>query len=133
MYDCFTNTIKLLDFGYSQSTIYSYENKTYDRIQDVYCGSVNYVSPEIIYNFPFDGKKADIWALGILLYIMLVGYFPFDGETIEECFIDILKNELTFPSYISTESKLLIKLMLNSNPSKRPCISSIINNSWFNQ
>lgn len=82
--------LKLIDFGLSKMT----KDKTY-----TICGTIEYLAPEIILNKGY-GKSVDWWALGILLYEMLVGAPPFlDGNSIN-LYTKILKGKIKFPEDI---------------------------------
>ena len=52
----------------------------------MYCGTPSYMAPEIVSKRPYDGRAADIWALGVLLYKLLTGKFPFFGKGFFELF-----------------------------------------------
>ena len=60
--------IKIIDFGFS----------AHSRVMlTTYCGTPAYMSPELVKKQPYVGAKADIWALGVMLYVMVVGVLPF--------------------------------------------------------
>lgn len=63
-----SNNIKIIDFGFSGST---------DRLLNSFCGTAPYMAPEIVSHKLYDGKLTDIWAIGVILYLMLHGHFPF--------------------------------------------------------
>lgn len=71
--------IKLIDFGFSISI------KDKGRL-NLFCGTPSYMPPEIVSKVAYYGKPADVWALGILLYKMVAGYFPFKGRNDRELF-----------------------------------------------
>jgi len=64
---------KIIDFGFSKVIIEGEEIKEY-------CGTPSYCSPQLILKNNYKGKESDIWALGIILYRMLTGAFPFSGD-----------------------------------------------------
>ena len=66
-----SRAIKVIDFGFS--VIVS------SQMLKVFCGTPSYMSPEIVRKKDYDGKPVDMWALGVLLYVMLTGTFPFRG------------------------------------------------------
>merc|ERR1712137_658646 len=74
------------DFGFAAETV-QYDHLTGEKINLLlrnFAGSIHFVSPEIITHQPYDGRKSDIWSIGILLYAFLVGKFPFDAEENEK-------------------------------------------------
>jgi len=79
---------------------------------------VDYISPEILLYQPY-GKSVDWWAYGVLLYEMLVGQPPFDGEDEEELFIAIMEHSVSYPKFLSRESKDICKALLQKNPNDR--------------
>eukprot|EP00704_Kipferlia_bialata_P015432 g15432.t1 len=68
------------------------------------CGSPHYVAPEIISKKPYDGRKADVWSLGIVLFFMLTGKRPFEGRTFESLFHKIRHQEAMFPTFLHQEA-----------------------------
>eukprot|EP01135_Chromosphaera_perkinsii_P009936 Nk52_evm29s1967 gene=Nk52_evmTU29s1967 len=98
----------------------------YDRV----CGPA-YLSPEMLGAGPYSGKAADVWALGIVFYTLLVGRYPFSGETPEELFVKIAESPVVFPPGVSSEAKNLIRLMLCKCPEKRPTVDDILSHNWF--
>ncbi len=68
-----TRMVKLIDFGFSVLTT------TPNQRLKVFCGTPSYMAPEITRKMDYEGKPVDIWALGVLLYVMLTGTFPFRG------------------------------------------------------
>ena len=77
-------------------------------------------------------KKHDIWLLGVLLFELIHGYFPYKGKTIEEKQRSILNgNQRKFASFISDEAQELISAILSQNPEKRPSIKEILESRWI--
>lgn len=68
------DTVKLIDFGLSRSTS--------QVVTDKVAGTPFYIAPEIIDWKPY-GSKADMWSIGVLLYVLLSGYMPFEAETVD--------------------------------------------------
>lgn len=104
------------------------------------CGSVTYCAPEVMLsNSPYDGCKADVWALGVTLYTMIVGYLPFDDskfnkstvEEIAEQYIYIQSATLEFPDFVDPQLKNLISGMLDINPTKRFSLADIKKHPWL--
>jgi serine/threonine protein kinase len=121
-------SIKLVDFGFAKKV-------TRLNCLKTLCGTPQYVAPEIISNkgqgYDF---KCDIWSLGVLTYLLLGGYPPFEG------ILDSLANEITrgyyefheeYWSEISDEAKLMIRSMLLVNPAERASASEALSCSWM--
>jgi serine kinase len=64
----YLDNMKLCDFGFSKDVL-----KCKEYLSKTYCGSRAYVSPEILLGLPYDAKKADIWAIGVIIYIFVTG------------------------------------------------------------
>jgi len=97
-------------------------------------GTPYYIAPEVIMSK--HGPSCDVWSIGVLLYIMLSGFLPFTGESPNKAFAKIIKGsykmDQTEWSYISEESKDLIKQMLIVDPVLRITADDALNHSWFN-
>ncbi|XP_046680782.1 LOW QUALITY PROTEIN: calcium-dependent protein kinase C-like [Homalodisca vitripennis] len=104
--------IKIADFGMCKEGI------TGDKTTKTFCGTPDYIAPEIILYQPY-GKSVDWWAYGVLLYEMLVGQPPFDGEDEEELFAAITDHSVSYPKSLSKEAKEVCKGFLMKNPTKR--------------
>ena len=110
--------LKIIDFGLSRE--YNEE-----ELLSTKCGSPSYASPELIMGRPYDAFKTDIWSCGIILYGMLCGYLPFDGDDTKELFMEILKCDPEYPFILSDSSISLIQSMLQSDPDDRITIEEI--------
>lgn len=105
------------------------------------CGSVTYCAPEVMCSrLPYDACKADIWALGVTLYTMVVGYLPFNDheygkdtpQEIAEQYRYIMSAELKFPDSVEPQLRDLISGMLDCNPTSRISLPEIKSHAWLN-
>ena len=99
-----------------------------------FIGTAYYIAPEVIQQ-NYD-EKCDIWSCGIILYILLCGYPPFNGPSNNDIYSAIQHSKLLFKKEnwqdVSKEAISLIKKMLDKNPKKRPSAEDCLNNPWFN-
>lgn len=127
--------IIISDFGF----VNSYNLNNSNDFMKTSCGSPCYAAPELVLTpSPYQGKKVDIWSLGIILYAMLAGYLPFDDDPTNEDGADIIKlyhyickTPLTFPEYINPLPRDLLRKIIVSDPKKRISISEIRNHPWL--
>lgn len=121
--------LKIGDFGLA-TVLTSSESRRY-----TICGTPNYIAPEVL-----GGKQTghsfevDVWAIGIMMYALLVGKPPFQAKDVNVIYERIKCIEFLFPSDkpISESAKVLITDLLSLDPSKRPSINSILDYAWFN-
>ncbi|CAK8676182.1 unnamed protein product [Clavelina lepadiformis] len=94
------------------------------------CGTPNFIAPEVLQR-QGHGPEADVWALGCLLYTLLVGKPPFETYCLRETYRCILKNSYRIPSTVSSEASDLIRWMLRHKPKTRPTLSEISSHAFF--
>ena len=120
------DNLKLVDFGTSKLL-------TKNEILKSKKGTLYYMAPEVIKeNYSI---KCDIWSCGVILYILLVGYPPFNHPDENEIVNMILYDKIDFYEedweFISCKIKNLVLLMLEKDPKKRPCIEEVLKNEVF--
>ncbi|XP_059551053.1 serine/threonine-protein kinase PLK2 isoform X2 [Myotis daubentonii] len=96
------------------------------------CGTPNYLSPEVL-NKQGHGCESDIWALGCVMYTMLLGRPPFETTNLKETYRCIREARYTMPSSLLAPAKHLIASMLSKNPEDRPRLDDIIRHEFFVQ
>ncbi|XP_031845214.1 calcium/calmodulin-dependent protein kinase II isoform X26 [Nomia melanderi] len=101
-----------------------------------FAGTPGYLSPEVLKKEPY-GKPVDIWACGVILYILLVGYPPFWDEDQHRLYAQIKAGSYDYPSpewdTVTVEAKNLINQMLTVNPSQRITASEALKHPWICQ
>ncbi|CAN6824642.1 unnamed protein product [Brassica oleracea] len=97
------------------------------------CGTPNYVAPQVINNKGYDGAKADLWSCGVILFVLMAGYLPFEDSNLASLYKKIFKAEFTCPHWFSASAKKLIKRILDPNPATRITFAEVIENEWFNK
>uniref|UniRef100_A0A8C1E025 Serine/threonine-protein kinase PLK n=2 Tax=Cyprinus carpio TaxID=7962 RepID=A0A8C1E025_CYPCA len=96
------------------------------------CGTPNYLSPEVL-NKQGHGWESDVWALGCVMYTMLLGKPPFETTNLKETYRCIREAHYTIPASLSLPAKQLISGMLAQNPVDRPHLDDIIRHEFFTQ
>nr|GMD77521.1 CBL-interacting serine/threonine-protein kinase 1-like [Ipomoea batatas] len=119
--------IKVTDFGLSALPQHFRD----DGLLHTTCGSPNYVAPEILSNRGYDGATSDTWSIGVILYVILTGYLPFDDRNLAVLYQKIFKGDAHIPKSLSPGARDLIKRILDPNPSTRITISEIKEHQWF--
>nr|KYP46248.1 CBL-interacting serine/threonine-protein kinase 8 [Cajanus cajan] len=99
------------------------------------CGTPNYVAPEVLSHKGYNGAVADVWSCGVILYVLLAGYLPFDEldlTTLYKWNLDCIeKAEFSCPPWFPVGAKALIHRILDPNPETRITIEQIRNDEWF--
>lgn len=118
--------LKLIDFGLSKRQEGNQKLKTI-------AGTPYYMAPEVLES-RYD-SKCDIWSLGVLLYVFMSGYLPFQGENRNDVFYKITNGKYHFnhPEFkvVSEEAIDLIKKCLTTDPKKRINAGEALNHKWF--
>ncbi|KAJ1693554.1 hypothetical protein LUZ63_010252 [Rhynchospora breviuscula] len=120
--------LKVSDFGLSA---FAPQIREKDGLLHTACGTPNYVAPEVLFGKGYDGKASDLWSCGVILFVLMAGYLPFDDENIMNLYKKIFKASYSFPSWFSSGAKRLIKQILDPNPLTRITMAQILEDPWF--
>lgn len=119
------NTIKLIDFGLSNTWGKSGKLKTA-------CGSPSYAAPEMILGEDnYYGSRVDVWSCGVILYVMVCGFLPFEDANQDKLYKKIIDGKFALPSFISDTCKDLIRKIMNVDQEKRFTIAEIKSHPWY--
>jgi 5'-AMP-activated protein kinase catalytic alpha subunit len=116
--------LKIIDFGLS----HEYDGNILLKTK---CGSPSYAAPELIKGKHYDGFQIDVWCCGIVLYAMVCGYLPFEGETNKELFKNILECNPEIPDNLSKSCKKLLKSILVVDPNKSITVEGIMQSDFY--
>jgi BR serine/threonine kinase len=108
--------VKISDFGLARWT------------KDGECtpaGTLNYMAPEVTLSKRYDGRAADVWSTGVILFAMLVGQFPFSDNSRDETIARIRRGAFAIPASVPADVQDLIRRMLTVDPLKRMGVSQI--------
>lgn len=96
-------------------------------------GCPAYVGPELLTNESrsYSGRAADIWSLGVSLYTMLIGRYPFQDTQPAALFAKIRRGAFSLPDWLSPQAKCLIGCMLRKSPAERLKASELLMHPWF--
>ncbi|XP_036840592.1 MAP/microtubule affinity-regulating kinase 3 isoform X1 [Oncorhynchus mykiss] len=124
--------IKIADFGFSNEFVMGSK-------LDTFCGSPPYAAPELFQGKKYDGPEVDVWSLGVILYTLVSGSLPFDGQNLKELRERVLRGKYRIPFYMSTDCENLLKRFLVLNPAKRGTLevreegqNQIMKDRWIN-
>lgn len=119
--------LKVSDFGLSAVT----EQVRPDGLLHTLCGTPAYVAPEILAKKGYDGAKVDIWSCGVILFVLIAGYLPFNDTNLMVMYRKIYKGEYRCPKWTSPDLKRLLSRLLDANPETRITMNEILRDPWF--
>ncbi|KAK1421581.1 hypothetical protein QVD17_24037 [Tagetes erecta] len=122
-----SGNLKVSDFGLSALS----RQVRGDGLLHTACGTPNYVAPEVLNDGGYDGATADLWSCGVILFVLLAGYLPFDDSNLMNLYKKISAAEFTCPPWMSFGAIKLITRILDPNPMTRITIPELLNDEWF--
>ncbi|CAM9642889.1 unnamed protein product [Scytosiphon promiscuus] len=109
--------VKISDFGLSN--LYSGGDDEALKLLHTTCGTPNYVAPEVLADKGYDGRMADVWSMGVILYVLLAGFLPFDEPSMSTLFSKIQAADFSYPRWFSPEARSVIDRILVPDPKQR--------------
>ncbi|KAJ8646432.1 hypothetical protein MRB53_008180 [Persea americana] len=119
--------LKISDFGLSALS----QQMKDDGLLHTTCGTPNYVAPEVLNDRGYDGATADLWSCGVILFVLLAGYLPFDDSNLMNLYKKISAAEFTCPSWLSFGARKFLTRILDPTPMTRITIPEILEDEWF--
>ncbi|XP_020221995.1 CBL-interacting serine/threonine-protein kinase 7 [Cajanus cajan] len=119
--------LKVSDFGLS-----ALPEQLKNGLLHTACGTPAYAAPEILRRCGgYDGSKADAWSCGLILYVLLAGYLPFDDSNIPAMCKKICRRDYQFPEWMTKPARFIIYKLLDPNPGTRMGLEALFCNAWF--
>ncbi|XP_020578483.1 CBL-interacting protein kinase 6-like [Phalaenopsis equestris] len=119
--------LKVADFGLSAFADHVHT----DGLLHTTCGTPAYVAPEVIGKKGYDGAKADLWSCGVILFVLLAGFLPFQDDNIVAMYKKIHRGDFRCPPWFSPDVRRLINKLLDPNPKTRITVAKLIEIPWF--
>ncbi|CAH2065367.1 unnamed protein product [Thlaspi arvense] len=119
-----TGTVKIGDFGVSQ--VFKDDDDQLRRSP----GTPVFTAPECCLGVTYSGRAADTWAVGVTLYCMILGQYPFLGETLQDTYDKIVHNSLVIPDGLEDNLKDLINGLLSKDPKQRMTLKDVAEHPW---
>ncbi|KAK7300812.1 hypothetical protein RJT34_11663 [Clitoria ternatea] len=119
--------LKVSDFGLSAVR----DQIHIDGLLHTLCGTPAYVAPEILGKKGYDGAKVDVWSCGVVLFVLVAGYLPFNDPNLMVMYRKIYKGEFRCPRWFSNDLRRFLSRLLDTNPETRITVDEIFNDPWF--
>ncbi|XP_051771262.1 serine/threonine-protein kinase BRSK2 isoform X4 [Ctenopharyngodon idella] len=118
------NNIRIADFGMASLQVG-------DSLLETSCGSPHYACPEVIRGEKYDGRRADVWSCGVILFALLVGALPFDHDNLRQLLEKVKSGVFHMPHFIPPDCQALLRGMIEVNPEKRFTLEAIQKHAWY--
>ena len=116
--------IKIIDFGFAAFCQGGSKLK-------IFCGTPSYMAPELVRKHEYDGRQVDMWALGVLLFALLTGTFPFRGQSESELYGRIQRGQYKFPEFVSREARSIVAKLIETDPRRRYRAADLMRERWI--
>ncbi|XP_063843507.1 serine/threonine-protein kinase BRSK2-like isoform X1 [Scylla paramamosain] len=117
------NSIRIADFGMASL-------QPEGSMLETSCGSPHYACPEVIRGEKYDGRRADVWSCGVILYALLVGALPFDDDNLRQLLEKVKRGVFHIPHFVPPDCQDLLRGMIEVNPEKRFTLEEINKHAW---
>ncbi|XP_026062204.1 serine/threonine-protein kinase BRSK2 isoform X2 [Carassius auratus] len=118
------NNIRIADFGMASLQVG-------DSLLETSCGSPHYACPEVIRGEKYDGRRADVWSCGVILFALLVGALPFDHDNLRQLLEKVKSGVFHMPHFIPPDCQALLRGMIEVKPEKRLTLEEIQKHPWY--
>ncbi|KAG9352712.1 hypothetical protein JZ751_021126 [Albula glossodonta] len=118
------NNIRIADFGMASLQVG-------DSLLETSCGSPHYACPEVIRGEKYDGRKADVWSCGVILFALLVGALPFDDDNLRNLLEKVKLGVFHMPHFIPPDCQNLLRGMIEVDATKRLTLEQIQKHVWY--
>ncbi|CAM2110143.1 serine/threonine-protein kinase BRSK1 [Caretta caretta] len=118
------NNIRIADFGMASLQVGA-------SLLETSCGSPHYACPEVIKGEKYDGRRADMWSCGVILFALLVGALPFDDDNLRQLLEKVKRGVFHMPHFIPPDCQSLLRGMIEVEPEKRLSLEQIQKHPWF--
>lgn len=117
------NNIRVADFGMASLQVEG-------SMLETSCGSPHYACPEVIRGEKYDGRRADVWSCGVILYALLVGALPFDDDNLRQLLEKVKRGVFHIPHFVSPDCQNLLRGMIEVDPEKRMALADVTKHPW---
>uniref|UniRef100_V9KF17 BR serine/threonine-protein kinase 2-like protein n=1 Tax=Callorhinchus milii TaxID=7868 RepID=V9KF17_CALMI len=118
------NNIRIADFGMASLQVG-------DSLLETSCGSPHYACPEVIRGEKYDGRRADVWSCGVILFALLVGALPFDDDNLRQLLEKVKRGIFHMPHFIPPDCQSLLRGMIEVDAGRRLSLEHIQKHSWY--
>lgn len=123
--------VRIGDYGLAKYLPQAHTGEGRPRTASI-CGTRNYLPPEMLFGRTYS-FQADLWCLGVMLFRILVGSFPFEASRTKEVFHKVKRYQQKYPAWLSTNARSLLSGLLEKDPAKRLTIAGVKQHLFFRE